>query len=58
MALVLCKDCNAKISTDAKTCPQCGATNATAYRGIRVAGLLYLALLGAIFYWFWGLMSP
>lgn len=58
MALVECKDCKAQISTDAKSCPQCGAINAVAYRGVRLGGLIYLALLGALFYWLWGLMSP
>lgn len=58
MALVSCKDCNAQISADAKSCPKCGATNSIAYRGVRVAGLLYLGLLGALFYWIWGLITP
>ncbi|KSG23130.1 hypothetical protein AO946_23480 [Pseudomonas aeruginosa] len=58
MALVACKDCNAEISTDAKHCPKCGAINPAAYTGVRFAGLAYLVLLGAAFYWIWGLLTP
>lgn len=58
MALIACKDCKAEISTDAKACPQCGATNQAAYKGVRVAGLVYLGLIALAFYWFWGLFTP
>lgn len=58
MALITCKDCKAQISTDAKVCPSCGATNAVAYRGVRLAGVFYLLLIAAAFYWLWGVMTP
>lgn len=58
MALIACKDCNVEISTDAKACPQCGATNPAAYKGVRIGGLIYLGLIGLAFYWVWGLMTP
>ncbi|WP_252275201.1 hypothetical protein [Pseudomonas subflava] len=58
MALVVCKDCKTEISTDAKVCPQCGAHSAAGYTGVRVAGLFYLALIGLLFWWVWGLMTP
>lgn len=58
MALIACKTCAAQIAAEAKSCPQCGATNAAAYKATRYAGLAYLALLAAAFYWIWGLMTP
>lgn len=58
MPLIPCKSCNHSIDSGAKTCPQCGATNQAAYAGVRFAGLIYLALIGALFYWVWGLMTP
>lgn len=58
MALMACKECKAEISTTAKTCPQCGGHNPAAYKSVRIGGLIYLGLIGLVFYWFWGLMSP
>lgn len=58
MTLISCKTCNAQIAKEAKTCPQCGATNGEAYTAARFAGLIYLALLGGIFYWLWGVFTP
>lgn len=58
MALIACNTCSAQIAAEAKSCPQCGAANAAAYKTIRYAGLVYLALLAALFYWIWGLMTP
>lgn len=58
MALIDCKTCTAQIAKEAKTCPQCGATNGEAFKGVRFAGLIYLALLAGIFYWLWGVLTP
>lgn len=58
MPLISCKTCNAQIAKEAKTCPQCGATNGEAYKAVRFAGLIYLALLAGIFYWLWGVFTP
>lgn len=58
MTLISCKTCDAQIAKEAKTCPQCGATNGEAYKAVRLAGLIYLGLIGLAFYWVWGLMSP
>lgn len=58
MAITACKDCKTGISTDAKNCPHCGASNAKAYRGVRLGGLVYLAIIATAFYWIWGLMTP
>lgn len=58
MAMVACKECNAEISTDAKACPQCGATNQAAYKSVRVSGLVYLGFIALAFYWIWGLLTP
>lgn len=58
MPLIACKDCKTNISTEAKNCPQCGFSNSSAYRGVRLGGLVYLVMIAALFYWVWGLMSP
>lgn len=58
MALTACKDCKAEISTEAKNCPQCGAPNAAAYTAVRISGLIYLGLVGLLFYWIWGVLTP
>ncbi len=58
MTLISCKTCDAQIAKEAKTCPQCGATNGEAYKAVRLAGLIYLGLIGLAFYWVWGLMTP
>lgn len=58
MTLLACKDCAAQISTDAKTCPKCGAHNAAAYKGVRIAGLIYLALIALLFWGIWSLFTP
>lgn len=57
MNLISCKTCDAQIAKEAKTCPQCGAINSAAYTGVRIAGLIYMGLIGLAFYWVWGLMS-
>ncbi|MDH1590521.1 hypothetical protein [Stutzerimonas stutzeri] len=58
MTLISCNTCAAQIAKEAKTCPQCGATNGEAFKAVRFAGLIYLGLIGLAFYWVWGLMSP
>ena len=58
MTLMSCKTCNAQIAQEAKTCPQCGATNGEAFKAVRFAGLIYLALLAGLFYWLWGVFTP
>ncbi len=57
MTLISCKTCDAQIAKEAKTCPQCGATNGEAFKAVRFAGLIYLGFIGLAFYWLWGLMS-
>lgn len=58
MTLISCKTCEAQIAQEAKSCPQCGATNSAAFKAVRFAGLIYLGLIGLAFYWVWGLMTP
>lgn len=58
MTLLACKDCSAQISTDAKTCPKCGAQNAAAYKGVRIGGLIYLALVALLFWGIWSIFTP
>lgn len=58
MALIVCKECAAQISTDAKACPKCGAQNAAAYKGVRVGGLIYLALIALLFWGIWSIFTP
>lgn len=58
MAMTQCKECKQDVSTSAKACPHCGATFEPERAGVPVAGLLYLLLIGAFFYWIWGVMSP
>lgn len=55
MAMTNCKECKQKISTSAKTCPHCGAASGS---GVSYTALIYLALMGALFYWVWGLFTP
>ncbi len=47
MALITCKDCKKKFSTDAKRCPHCGA-NKPAGKGclVFVIGIMALGILG------------
>ncbi len=58
MAMAACKECTHEVSTTAKTCPRCGAQAPTGAHGKQVAGLVYLALIGAAFWWIWGLLTP
>lgn len=58
MSLIVCKDCTAQISTDAKACPKCGAHNAAAYKGARIGGLIYLALIALLFWGIWSIFTP
>ncbi|AXQ50161.1 DUF2511 domain-containing protein [Stenotrophomonas rhizophila] len=58
MALVACKDCTAQISTEAKTCPKCGSQNAAAYKGVRIAGLIYLGVIALLFWGIWNVLTP
>lgn len=57
MALVQCSSCNHQIDSAAKACPSCGAPNSFFKQKIQFGGLIYFAIIGAIFYWLWGLMS-
>lgn len=45
MALIKCKECGAKVSTKAKTCPQCGAKLKKGTSKL-ILGLLGLTILG------------
>lgn len=58
MAMAACKECKHDISTTAKACPQCGAQAPTGAQGKQIAGLIYLALIGAAFWWIWGALTP
>lgn len=51
MALIKCKECGKDVSTDAKTCPGCGANmpRKTSLFTKLVAGLIGIAVLSAIF---------
>lgn len=55
MAMSTCKECKQQISTTAKTCPHCGAA---AGSSVSITAIVYLALMGALFYWVWGLFTP
>src|SRR5665213_3240570 len=48
--LVKCKSCGKEISTEAKTCPQCGAPNKKKFGCLPIVGIAFVALLiiGAI----------
>ncbi len=48
MALKPCKECKKEISTDAKTCPQCGASNSTGSSARVIKAILYLLLFGFV----------
>lgn len=58
MALLACKSCSEQISNDAKTCPKCGAQNAAAYKGVRIAGLIYLGVFALLFWGIWNVLTP
>jgi hypothetical protein len=50
MALITCKECKAKISSDAKACPQCGYEEKETSRGaILIGGLILFAVLYSLF---------
>ncbi|MEO1827675.1 MAG: hypothetical protein ABGX82_02465 [Pseudomonas sp.] len=57
MAMTQCKECKHDVATSAKTCPNCGAINGAAYKGIRIAGLIYFAFLALIGWGIWSLLS-
>lgn len=58
MAMTTCKECKHQISTTAEVCPSCGAQTFNGNAGKRIAGLFYLGLVAAAFYWIWGLLTP
>jgi len=58
MAMAACKECKQDVSTTAQACPQCGAQAPTGQRGKQLAGLFYLALVGAASWWIWSALTP
>lgn len=52
MALIKCHECGTEVSTDAKTCPKCGATPRTAIN--KLASVITLIFVLAIGWYFFG----
>jgi len=46
VALVICKECGAEISSNALTCPKCGFSKIS--KGIKTASKIYLLFWGSI----------
>lgn len=56
MALVACAECKKEVSTEAATCPHCGAPTAKTVQGSKRAGSTLFVLLAAsclIMWWAW-----
>lgn len=49
MAIVKCHECGREISTEAKTCPQCGARNRSRKKSKSLKWILALAAVGVVF---------
>lgn len=45
MALIQCKECNAQVSTEAKTCPHCGAKVENNFGCTKVLGVVFAFLV-------------
>ena len=55
MALITCHECKAEISSEAATCPKCGATPKTARNSLNVIGGVVVALVIVWFFYGGGL---
>lgn len=52
MALIKCHECGSEVSTEAKTCPKCGATPKTKSNMLAAVGSVVIA--GAAIWFFYG----
>lgn len=55
MALIKCHECGTGVSTEAKTCPNCGATPRTASNKLMAIGTALFILIVALFFFGGGL---
>jgi hypothetical protein len=53
MALISCHECGNQISTQAKTCPQCGAKNKSREKTSKMSMAIGLLILGYLIYYFY-----
>jgi len=52
MAITKCKECKKEVSSKAKVCPHCGVKDPGFNAMDAVKGLVFLAILGSIGYWY------
>jgi len=57
MALVECHECGNEISTEAKTCPKCGAKNRHLKKPSVLRHIVGLIILAGLIYWVYGYMK-